>query len=255
MNKSNLILGMILLMAILPMVSADVPTTADSCWQGWTVDSFLAENCTYGSDGDLSTQTGMSSPYQRNDLFYNYTFPYGFGNQTNVTFYFLHNDVGSGQYDGTIGCVNKSLQSGDNVPHYITSYFSQQILYGDGEGLHNESVTWTIPIECLRYDNTTTLKVYQGLGDNSEFSQYDIIFSGGGEPSPSPSPSPSPQQQDIVYSVLASSGTGLGVFLEAIRSPLVAIILGIGVILGIVGIVYVLSSTIKNYLGNSIKAK
>lgn len=340
MKKVNLILSALILMAILPLVSADVPTVADSCWKGaFGVDTWLNTNCTYGSDGDFSTQTGMTEPYQRNDVFYNYTFPYGFGDQTNVTFYFIHNDLGSGQYDGAIGCVNKSLDMGsigNNIPPSSTTYFSQQILYGDSEGLHNESYTWTIPNECLRDDNTVTLKVYQGIGDNNEFSQYDIVFTGGGEPLPFPeisitfplnqtyesnvtelnytiyngescwystdlgvtnnsitcgnnvtglnadsgsytwivyannsenslnysvvtfsveiplpTPTPEVEEEDILSTVLISSGEGLGAFLTSIKSPLLSIVLIISLIGGVIIIVFSIASLIK---GISLKS-
>jgi len=49
-----------------------------------------------------------------------------------------------------------------------------------------------------------------------------------------------------ICSTLESSGTGLGVFLSAIQSPLVAFILVIGIIGGIIGIFVAVGSVIKN---------
>jgi len=141
----------------------------------------------------------------------------------------------------------------DNLEYEVSD--AESCWYSTDLGATNNSLTCGQNVTGLNYsvNGTYTWYVYANNSENTLTSDSVTFEVAIPQPSPSPSPSPSPQQQDIVYSVLASSGTGLGVFLEAIRSPLVAIILGIGVILGIVGIVYVLSSTIKNYLGSTFK--
>ena len=330
MKKVNFILSAIILMAIIPMVSAvTLPTSAFFCDN---IDEPI-NDCIYAGDGDAGF-SDYSLIGSSNKVREWYNFTEGFGNGIIIHLYAMCNtasldyvqfgcksyspvndffvlanltlneEPSERQFTVPNNCLNpednqtvifyisnSSVPETTNLNAWFDNYFTEldapltpnatisivypnnitynstvdnfEYIVADAQtcwystvlGMTNNSLTCGQNVTGLNANNTGsyTWYVYANNSENTLTSDSVTFEVAIPQPSPSPSPSPSSTQDDVLYSVLASSGTGLGVFLEAVRSPLVAIILGIGVILGIVGIVYVLSSTIKNYLGSTFK--
>jgi hypothetical protein len=242
-SENNLVTDSVTFNVLLPIAPPTIPNiyytpqSPEVLFMQEAVGNPTNSNLAY--DGNTTSYTGVYSGSGGLSWYIGYNWTSTVGNVINMTVV-IHT------YDGSSGTVNFACENRTDSTYIDIGSFSATGTeeYGD--------VTFYIPRECIGTWATIPDHLEFRVISDADFSVGEFLIYNNEVESP---PSPEVEQEDILYTVLSSSGTGLGVFLEAIRSPLVAIILGIGVILGIVGIVYVLSSTIKNYLGNFVKGK
>lgn len=130
----------------------------------------------------------------------------------------------NGQSNTSIKCYSEAINC---FPDGYCSYHKR----------YNSSEIYSKPQINASLDGNYTFMVYGNNSDgiiNSSLITFSIATS-----SPSPSPSPSEEGYDF-QSLMLSAGEGLGAFLDAVRNPLVSIVLGFSVVIAVAGIIFAL---------------